>query len=70
MLAGELLFETWIPGVLLWALLYISDYASTIASARLYRSGVLTSEANGTVSSELFVTVGPAPAGVQLIQFV
>ena len=39
-LLGNHLFDSWIPGVVLWALLYISDYACTIASAGAYRAGV------------------------------
>jgi len=39
-LLGNHLFDSWIPGVVLWALLYISDYTCTIASARAYRAGV------------------------------
>jgi hypothetical protein len=31
--------EFW-PGIALWALLYVSDYAFTIACARMYRAGV------------------------------
>lgn len=33
------LFDSWIPGTALWVVMYVSDYACTIASARLYRSG-------------------------------
>jgi len=32
-------FESWVPGLVLWVLLYVSDYVCTIASARLYRAG-------------------------------
>lgn len=32
-------FDSWVPGVLLWALLYVSDYVCTLVSARLYRAG-------------------------------
>jgi len=36
---GTYFFESWVPGALLWAALYVSDYYCTIASARLYREG-------------------------------
>ena len=32
------LFDSWIPGLILFSALYISDYTWTIANARLYRS--------------------------------
>ncbi|MGC1485824.1 MAG: hypothetical protein WA789_18675 [Candidatus Acidiferrum sp.] len=34
------LFSSLWPGLLIWLLLYVSDYALTIVCARLYRSGV------------------------------
>ena len=34
------LFDTLWPGLILWGILYISDYYLTLACARLYRAGV------------------------------
>ena len=33
-------FAHWLPGVLVWALIYISDYVCTIVSARRYQADV------------------------------
>src|SRR6187551_870785 len=35
---SEFIFDSWIPGLVLWSILYVSDYSWTIATARLYRS--------------------------------
>jgi hypothetical protein len=36
----SILFTSLWPGLVIWSLLYVSDYAFTITCARLYRSGV------------------------------
>jgi hypothetical protein len=35
---GDYFSEYWLPGVLAWILIYISDYVCTIVSARLYQA--------------------------------
>jgi len=35
---GDIFYEHWLPGVLAWMVIYISDYVCTILSARLYHA--------------------------------
>jgi hypothetical protein len=47
-------FDSWIPGLILWSALYISDYTITLAIARMYRS-----EANRHVVFEGSIELTP-----------